>query len=164
MRILFLAALLAGCASTPHEPVELKNKFSEAEHAAYFTQGDHVVSGQAFLRQKGGGVVTCAGSPVFLVPATPFFDEALVNLYAGKMPSALNMPQQPIVWKRQCDAQGNFKFVGVPPGRWYVLTEVSWVVPSRNMFISGEQGGALRRTITVPSEPVILSDTDRWAL
>ena len=32
-----------------------------------------LIEGSGFLRQRGGNVITCAGSPVWLVPNTPFF-------------------------------------------------------------------------------------------
>ena len=61
----------------PPPQVEVQAKFDEEEIRRYSEPGTSGVKGQAFLRQQGGGIVTCAGSEVFLVPATPYYRQLL---------------------------------------------------------------------------------------
>jgi hypothetical protein len=158
--ILFIA-LLAGCALPPPKPpVELQTKFDYAEHDRYRQAGNGVITGQAFLRQKGGGVVTCAGNPVFLMPATSFFREIIGYMRRGQQ-VAFNDKVDPayksILKQSQCDAQGNYNFSGLPEGTWFITTEVTWMVGYNR------QGGGLLREITVVNgQPiqVLLSDND----
>ena len=63
---------LASCSSrgptiAPEPPLRLDSAtFALAEGAA-------TIEGSGFLRQRGGDVVSCAGSPVWLAPDTPYF-------------------------------------------------------------------------------------------
>lgn len=158
--LLAAAILLSGCAAPRalSEYPGFQSRYVASEHTAYLADGKHTVTGQAFLRQKGGGVVTCAGYPVVLAPATPFFTELLPYAAANKVPETVGTEYRKVVKRSQCDAQGNFVFNNVPPGRWHILTAVEWVVAGNN------QGAVVKREITVPTEQVILSDLDRtWA-
>jgi hypothetical protein len=82
--ILFMF-LLTGCVKPPPQ-VEVQAKFDEEEIKRYGEPGTSGVTGQAFLRKQGGGVVTCAGSDVFLVPATPYYRQTFEHVRAGRNP------------------------------------------------------------------------------
>lgn len=159
--IALVAALMAGCALSPPKPsVELQTKFDTFEHDSYRQDGTGAIAGQGFLRQKGGGVVTCAGNPVLLMPATPFFREFIGQLRNGRkvvLNDKLDPTYKPIIKQSQCDAQGNFTFSNLSAGTWFVMTEVKWTVGYRR------QGGALLREVSVidgQSTQAILSDND----
>jgi hypothetical protein len=127
----------------------------DASEAAFSQQpGTGVVSGQGFLRQNGGGVVTCAGSDVRLIPVTRYSTARMQMIFrnteAGYGPAlSMTAPEDPPVeYVRQtrqatCDAQGNFRFEGLPPGEYFVTTRVQWMVGYAT------QGGTLMRRVTV---------------
>lgn len=157
--VVLSSVVLTGCVAPPREQVAVKTPFDLAEHAPFRESGKGSVQGQGFLRQAGGGTVTCAGSTVVLLPATPFFKE-FVDLYiAGKTPTVTPPPgdRAPLFRRSQCDAQGNFSFESVPPANWTIMTEVKWVVGH------SPQGGILRREVAVREDAptrVLLTDAD----
>lgn len=152
-----LAALvLAGCAA-PRGPMVfvLKQPFAEAAAADQVQDGQETVRGQAFMRQQGGGVVTCAGADVRLTPVTAYAQERIRYLYGmgdeGMRPAysqAVVFEPEPEGYYRntrttRCDAQGSFVFERVKAGEYYITTLVTWVVANT------PQGGALMRRVTV---------------
>ncbi len=154
---LIIFGLLSGCAI--QKPVQLQTKFDYESHKAYIQNGTSVLKGQGFLRQQGGGVVTCAGSPVYLMPSTPFFREAVNLLRVGKNPQIgqkLDPAYNAVLKQSQCDAQGNFLFTNLPPGSWFVVTEVKWIVGYN------QQGGGLLREVSTNNNEiqVLLTDND----
>jgi hypothetical protein len=95
----------------------MTSKFDYDLHKSYVQKGNNTIKGQAFLRQQGGGVVTCAGSEVLLVPDTPYFREMITILKSGKRPAGEMDPVgKSIIRRSRGDAQGNFIFNEVPDG------------------------------------------------
>jgi hypothetical protein len=147
----FVAALatLTGCMATApqvREPDRLRTVFAMAEHEAYAREGTATIKAQAFLRQRGGGVVTCAGSSAALLPHTEYFLES--TWYAKERRQLEHSPEAKvhlpkIVRRTQCDAAGNFSFDRLPAGRYIVLTDVTWEVAGRR------QGGAVMAAVEV---------------
>lgn len=150
-----ITTTLAGCAIPSQQPtyIQIKSKFDIEDTKERITDGDGAFPGTAFLRQQGGGVVTCAGNDVGLIPATDYAAERLKALY-GRAPSlgetrfmdikavpnlqfSPDEPQYPILIKTvSCDAQGNFEFTNVKDGYYFISTSVLWAIGSR-------QGGYL---------------------
>lgn len=164
------ALVAAGCATPPQprpsapvaeEPLK-PIEFPTADHDAYLATGNNIVTGQAFLRQRGGGTVTCAGNEVLLVPDTRYFGASLLLGKLGVIPESDLLAHIPpgyegVVHQGQCDAQGNFAFTNIPSGAWQVSTKVEWVVGY------DKQGGRLRKSIAVAdgtAAPVFLTDPD----
>lgn len=157
--VLCAAALimLSACAPPPKQtytyPQQTLPAFDNAEHEPYRHSGSASINGQGFMRQRGGGTVTCAGSRVILAPATSYFRAALSIAHAGQAPQ----PVKGYARIGQCDAQGNFHFAGVPALRWIVMTEVSWEV------LKKRQGGVLSREVDAVDGSmvqVLLTDRD----
>ncbi|MGL4960353.1 MAG: hypothetical protein ACRC67_03895 [Inquilinus sp.] len=129
MRIIALAAALAICGCA----YKMQNQFNAAEYTAYQGAGTGKIVGQAFLRQQGGGVVTCAGSPAFAVPATAYTREIATAAVSGRAAFGIQ-GQAPIgslgsaKKDSQCDAEGNFEITGLKAGNWIVMSQVSWTV------------------------------------
>jgi len=150
--------LIVGCV---RQPVQMQTKFDYSEHKPYADRGENTVKVQDFLRQQGGGVVTCAGSEAILIPNTPFFREAFKHYREIKKPQPaekISPEFRSMVKRSQCDAQGNFAFHNVPDGSWFLFTPVTWQVRD------SEQGGMLVREIKVANKevtPVLLSETGR---
>ena len=134
---LLAVLVMASCAFGRHvDPIPTFTLFDPVE-AEYINQpGDNSIEGQAFLRQSGGGVVTCAGRDVRLIPQTPYARERIRNIYGTILGPARGRQEvdtaDPRYWEmsRQttCDAQGNFRFTNVPDGEYFVISRVQWMV------------------------------------
>lgn len=141
--------LAAGC-ETP-EPIATKTIFDPVAVAFIHERGPNAVNGQAFLRQKGGGVVTCAGRTVSLIPSGAHSRERIRNEYGTtRWPAlAVRPADQPsrvyLLHMRRtiCDAQGNFAFSGLADGDYFVETVVNWEVAGE------DQGGALMAPVSL---------------
>lgn len=127
---LALLVLLSGCVAPPKARLDLA---FDAEHARrLMLPGTNIIRGSALLRQAGGGVVTCAGSEVFLIPATEYADRRMQMIYKGKSLSrGLTFESTPpgyfeISRATRCNAQGFFAFDRVGDGHFYVVTTVAW--------------------------------------
>lgn len=140
-------ALLGGCEgsllrqATAPDTVILRLDASYDSHAAAqaIAPGQTTIVGSAFLRQSGGGIVTCAGREVRLIPATIYARARMLALY-GTAESGVNrsrarpifVPDPPdyLTHTRatKCDAQGNFEFDRVRPGDYFVATHVAWQI------------------------------------
>jgi hypothetical protein len=127
--------------------------FDEAMAKTLLLPGTGTIKGNAFLRQNGGGVVTCAGSTVSLIPATGYAKERMMMIY-GSYESGYTQSAEfkfhddnnsYFVHTRttKCDSQGNFEFGNVAAGEFYVSTIVSWTVGY------ARQGGALMHKYTI---------------
>jgi hypothetical protein len=158
--VLGLPLAYAGC-SAP-QPVresaptftKIHTKFDYSEHEPYAKPGENGLTGQAFLRQQGDSVVTCAGSRVLLLPATAYFREAFWHLIVARSepdPPGTPYPSlKSMIRKTECDAQGQFSFSEIPDGRWFILTQVN-----------ASQGGVLIGELTlsnVGTIPVLLTN------
>ena len=116
--------------------------------------GTGTIKGSALIRQRGGGVVTCAGNDVYLVPATASATSELRRVFGddkgyvqrggdailggGKLVVAPRPHGQGV-----CNAQGFFTFANTRAGKWYVMTTVVWQVGQEN------QGGTMLGTAVV---------------
>lgn len=147
-----IVTTLAGCAVE----IETTSKFDPVEAAYINTQGSATITGQAFMRQMGGGVVTCAGNEVDLIPAVTFSKERITKIYGnvtgGRVGaltgrSATGVDPRYFSMKRIaiCDAQGNFQFDRVANGDYYLFSYVTWAVPG-SMF---PEGGSTAKLIQV---------------
>lgn len=149
--ILGLALLaLAACTTVTPPPVwETINAEREAEYAPYLVPGDGELTGQAFLTQRGGGVVKAAGRTVTLDPATSIGNEWWGK--AGKLWAHRSLtPPSPNFAKARrtviADADGKFRFTRLPAGKYYVRTEVTW-----DVAYHGPQGGLVGQVVDVPA-------------
>lgn len=152
LAILASGLWLAACAPQP-QIINLSSTFDPAEVKFILTDGDATITGQAFLRQSGGGVVTCAGSTVYLTPRTKYAEErsqhiygsTLGGLFRGVLPKFVpdSSEYHELIRTTQCDAQGDFEFSNVPAGKYYVGTWVQWVIANV------QQGGAISKPVDV---------------
>lgn len=152
---------LVGCAAMPglQPPVAPSTPYIPADHDEWRGEGTATLTGQAFLRQQGGGVVTCAGSDVILLPKSAYFDEIASIVKSRRRVDPAHMDKADVPGRRsQCDAQGNFRFENLPAATWYLITKVQWTIGY------APQGGELMRVVTTTNgrtENVLLSDQDR---
>jgi len=154
------SAFLAGCVATPQQAVQMN--YTAAEFDAYRRTGDATVYGQAFLRQQGGGVVVCAGEPVVLIPHTASFEKVMALARQHIQPVLGNEADprfKEIARIATCDAQGNFRFAGLPRAPWYIFSRVRWSVGDY-----GQQGGELLGEVDTTDggeQQVLLTDRNR---
>jgi len=119
--------------------------------------GNNRISGSALIRQQGGGVVTCAGNEVRLIPVTAYTAERMRLLYGSEekgfrsiwQGTPVFQPDPPDYYTTQRttvgDPQGMFEFDSVGDGDYYVMTTVIWSAGSN------PQGGALMQKVSVSS-------------
>ena len=152
------AVLLSGCATTQPRVVQMVFPFDDAAAAEAMKPGANAVKGNSFLRQRGGGVVTCAGAPVMLFPATRYAVERIKHLYGNSRDGVRSVAQhrealqfepdapgyKTAVRETRCDAQGNFSFDRVADGDWFVVTQVSWSTGPYNT-----EGGTLMQRFSL---------------
>jgi hypothetical protein len=154
--VFFSTITLAACGITPVK-YNLTTSFNAEQAQALLLDGANTIKGSALLRQRGGGVVTCAGKAVQLTPATAYADERMTAIYG-----ASDYGYRPVIpaiqfeftdprylsfsKKTICDAQGFFKFSNIADGTFYVTTDIVWQVSSDAIF---PEGGYVMKKITV---------------
>lgn len=155
-----LACVLAACAAPPQattQPPRIAGPaWSASDHLAFAAEGPHQLLGQAFLRQRGGGVVTCAGTKVMALPDTGYFRALIINVRAGHAVSQDELEQARaarVVRSTTCDASGRYAFERMPAGDWHVISMVTWTTLRTN-----EGGALIGRTTTPQSAPLLLSN------
>ncbi|MDO5642138.1 MAG: hypothetical protein Q4G26_07080 [Paracoccus sp. (in: a-proteobacteria)] len=144
--------VLSGCLQNT---VEMTNAFNPNAGTYILANGTASINGQGFMRQAGGGVVTCAGENVELVPATAYQEERIKIIYGstsggsrtsgiGDVPPPIAAGAERLKRTTQCDAAGNFEFNGLAAGDYYVHTEVRWIAGQYS-----PQGGVLAKRIKI---------------
>lgn len=150
--------LISGC--TGPKKIVLNNSFNAEQAKEMIAEGPNSLRGSALIRQNGGGVVTCAGKDVNLVPATAYAIERQTVLYqssergynsagySGRRPNFADTPAaySRLVRTTTCDAQGFFKFEKVANGTFFVTTEITWKVSDYS-----REGGALMQSVSLNS-------------
>jgi hypothetical protein len=140
----------------------MENTFSASDIAWATKKGNAQVEGSAFLRQRGGGLVTCAGQDVHFTPKSKYSTERHVALYGndnfGIMKRGLaraiagtaiegETPEgylnSSIV--TQCDVDGKFYLEDIVAGEYYVTTVVEWTLDPYG--INNEGGYIMKRVV-----------------
>lgn len=113
----------------------LAKEFNPAYAAGYLAAGTGQMSGQAFLKTRGGEVRVGAGNSITLFPDDVWTQRVLDLMRAGasieQLPSAPRDYIAKTIRITQADAQGNFEFKNLPAGRYRLNTTITWEVPSR---------------------------------
>lgn len=137
--------------------------YDPEEGAFIHRTGANEVRGQAFLRQRGGDVVTCASETVWLIPVTTYASERIHNIYGTTSAPARSINQvddaDPRYLQDQqntvCDAQGNFSFESVADGSYFVVTAVAWESASGYGGSLVRQGGPVMHPVSVRGGEVV---------
>lgn len=135
--VLATTLVLSSCAPTPTFPPYSPTAQFDADHARKMLEkGVSTIKGSALIRQRGGGVVTCAGQTVVLIPATEYADERMRVIYnqqdrgfrgyPDQVPMESNASYVELTRRTRCDAQGYFTFDNVGDGTFYVVTRIVW--------------------------------------
>lgn len=166
MKIGFLALIVGGCA-TPGVPYTFVSTYQpETLPKVDSSPGSNSISGSAFLRQGGGGIVNCAGNSVVLRKqvslglarnayakeylALPYRDRAVTVTDPAliQFESDLAGIRGSMNKTAYCDVDGKFKFNSLKPGSYSVKTKVYWVVGDQG------QGGILGSSVVIPDNSV----------
>ncbi len=78
--VLFFWGLLFGCAQ--QKPIiTLQNSYDANITQTLLEEVNSIIRGSALLHQRSGGVVTCAGNEVSLIPVTLYSTERISYIY-----------------------------------------------------------------------------------
>lgn len=151
-----LCLSLAGCVVNPPIVHTMQSSYEQVEVAYAKKTGNNTIEGNAFMRQQGGGVVTCAGNEVFLVPVSHYAKERMAFLYNHEsggvasyyalMNKKFDKTDESYLADRRttiCNSDGRFTYKGIPDGEYYVGASVYWIVANAH------QGGTMVRKIDV---------------
>ena len=147
-----LLSLFAGC-GTP-APYVMRNKLDHSTMQQYLQEGNTKVTGQAFLKTRGGDVKYGAGNTVKLYPAVAYIDEySTIPWFQSSNIQGRDSGWYNYIKTTTSDGTGNFEFDRIPPGNYYIETSVTWQVPSSSGLST--QGGTVKKRIIVPKEGVV---------
>lgn len=141
-----------GCASAP--PATFTPlPFNAADYASLPQVGTGVVRGQVFAKTVGGDVKKGAGESVGLWPATGYFQQLYQEqVLGGKSATAVSDSRySSYVRLKKTDGDGRFEFTEIPPGRYYVISRVTWMAVTPSSFgpTTTQQGGQVHQVIEV---------------
>lgn len=155
-----LLIVLSGCA----QPVkDLTGLFNEQDFQWSSAAGTASLRGQAFARTNSGDVKPCAGLEIYLVPETTYTRSIVIALEDGYRRFAPNPPAF-AKYRRATlgDATGGFRFERLPPGKWYVGCDLSWMT-SCSGFSCTWTGARIERKVELTAgetlEVVVTPDT-----
>ena len=159
----FVGLFIVSCA-TPGVPYNYVNTYEPETLPRIDTSpGSNSISGSAFLRQGGGGIVNCAGNSVVLrkqvslglqrnAYAREYLALSVKDRTVTSTDPALVQFERDLAGIRgsmnkrtACDVDGKFKFNNLSPGTYSVKTKVYWVVADQG------QGGIVGGTVVIPS-------------
>lgn len=168
---------LSGCFTPPPPPppkVYKNPNDKEAIKMVLNSVGNNNLSGNALIKQQGGGIVTCAGNEVALFPKTDYSKEYLQYEFENEYYSygyfsngkgykkSWNYLKNPYPKDSKitvCDSQGNFEFQNLIDGTYYVLTVVTWTVPGK--YGGSDQGGNMLQEVELKNgttKKIVLSE------
>lgn len=155
LQVSILLLILSGCALAP-KTITLNEVFDYKETSEKIApNGSNTIKGSALLRQNGGGVVTCAGGEVSMIPVTKYSTERMTAIYqnvergySGAYAQRINFEPKnedylKLFRNTTCDAQGYFSFNNVKDGDYYVVTTIMWSVGN------APTGGSMIKKVSV---------------
>ncbi len=152
---LVIGFMTVGCATM--QPYVLTNPFDPIVAKDLLSPGNNKIYGSALIRQQGGGIVTCAGCDVQLIPVTPYSEQRMMIIYESdqkgyKSLSGFVMPIkfEPDPWeyyeyrlKTIGEPLGTFEFNEVGNGEYFLVTTITWYAGHST------QGGNLMQRVKV---------------
>jgi len=144
------AGLLAGC----NAPKKRLATFDPAEYERYQVAGTGSIEGQAFLVRDDGVPVPAAGRTIFCNPvtsySTEFYNRWVLNYEV--LEDADPRADAAAFWKTTGDAEGRFRFDGLPAGEYYVYSWINWKAVASNRYVGAyryDTGGIAHARVTV---------------
>lgn len=147
-QILLASAFLSGCATSPSIESPIRANFNEADFSWSAKGGGASITGQAFLKTKGGDVKFGAGNTIKILPKTEYTTELRIR---GSINGEKIGPVDPGLEKYTrttiADGNGNFEFHNLPAGTWYLSTAITWGIPTQ--YGLQQTGGVAYTTATI---------------
>ena len=148
------AKYLADTEKKERAPYQRQATFTPEDYTTYRTKGTGTLSGEAFLRTRGGDVRYAVGQDVWLIPATAygkeFMEQDLVKAQSDTIPP-LDRRIYDAIRTDQADSHGRFSFTELPTGEYFIVTTIFWEVPkyTKHGSSSSSIGGAVWQPVTV---------------
>lgn len=136
----------------PPAVYQRQSSFQLDEYAPYRAKGTATLSGEAFLRTRGGDVRYAAGENVMLIPATAYSTEFLVfDLIQGKkeIVPVLDKRLYDEIRTAQADSKGRFSFTDIPDGAYILYTSIYWALPYASSSYLSTAGGPVWKHVSV---------------
>lgn len=140
-----------------YEPTvyERKATFQPEDYVPYQAKGTATLSGEAFLKTRGGEVRYAVGERILLIPATAygkeFLDADLIRQEEDIRP-ALDKRIYLAIRSAQADSVGRFSFLDLPEGNYLLYASIYWEVPKYSPGIgsySASTGGRIWQPVLV---------------
>ncbi len=141
---------LSGCGAGTPPKWKQSTGAQEREYIPYLKKGNSSIKGQSFLVQRGGTVVMAAGKVVTLDPATSLGKEWWSKVGTKYKAGIIIPPSKNFRKTRRttiADAEGKFEFSGLPAGRYYIRTNITWWTGAKYEIMP--QGGFVGQMVTV---------------
>lgn len=155
-KFLLAFLFLTGCIASTSKMIKLNSTFNAKDAVKFLEKGKNKIEGNALIRQRAGGVVTCAGTSVTLFPVNEYSKERIFNIYGNlnKGYRSANLPtvqfdnNDPNYFKAAknviCDPQGYFTFKDIVDGEFFVVSKITWNVQSYLL-----EGGFLMQRVSL---------------
>ncbi|MBV1706148.1 MAG: carboxypeptidase regulatory-like domain-containing protein [Hyphomicrobiales bacterium] len=153
----FLTLSLAACQSVSTPSPDVTTAFDPQQAAFILHKGKGTIKGIAFITDDHGKAHRHGGETVRLIPESAYAEARFSDLYAGKKfiavqnyPKGVTMDPRYGKYMRLTKTMpnGKFTFTDVPPGHYFVATQVLW----RGHDGGGERGGAIYDTVHVTGQ------------
>ncbi len=116
--------LRAGSGAAPR-----RRHFISLEYDPFRADGAGSISGQAFLRTRGGDVKFGAGCLVHLMPVTTYSEEWFEReILGGEALEPADPRADHFHWTTRADGFGGFLFQALPAGDYYLACRIVWDV------------------------------------
>lgn len=153
------------------------SSYDEKDFFPFLKKGTSSITGQVFLKTRGGDVKYGTGNQVLLFPITPFTkklssldDDLLIAATGSKDVSSLKSSTSNLFekitngigirfeWDKYkkattADGGGNFEFNNLPAGEYYLESSVFWEVVDVNHYshyaYTKESGGIVKKQIKI---------------
>jgi hypothetical protein len=129
--VCMLCFLTMSCAAIQRTAI-----YNTEEYLPYMIPGKATITGQAFATTKGGEIRYAAGRTISLHPATTYATEYFhIQVVQGRPMS--DPDQRFLSYEKETvsDAAGNFEFINLPEGKYYVVADFSWCVGKNPQYI-----------------------------
>ena len=174
IQILFVVLFLASCASAPKKVVFFDNPipFDQSEIAWAKEKGKTKVYGSSYIVDNlglNGTTHTCVGYTAWLLPNSGYNRAYLTYLFGnlnesfwnhkGSVPfkeqRTLEGDNKCYYLESKCDVEGNFAFLDVPDGTFYLVTTAYYVGGPFRTFPPDYKGGMFLKKIVVSGQDEI---------
>ncbi len=137
-----------------HATYQRQSTFQPDDYLKYQAHGTATLSGEAFLRTRGGDVRYAAGQSVMLIPATAYGKEFLEQDFIKakqEIDPPLDKRLYDAIRTAQADSKGRFSFSDLPSGAYFLCTTIYWEIPRYSQYGSHSSitGGPVWQPVTV---------------